>query len=83
MGGVGIVQIHTLNVHFYSYHTFTVGSVAVVNSMECIDWLEDVLTRLWVPEVMTSLPPYRGMPLVILALDKEAGMCTLLANDPT
>ncbi len=55
----------------------------MVNSMECIDWLEDVLTRLWVPEVMTSLPPYRGMPLVILALDKEAGMCTLLANDPT
>ena len=45
-----------------------VGAVAVVNTMECLDWLEKVLTKHWIPTA-DSKPPYRGMPLVILALD--------------
>ena len=46
------------------------GAVAVVTSLECLDWLEDLIGRLWLPEVGRKTPPYRGMPLVILALDK-------------
>ena len=58
--------------------TLFVGAVAVVNSMECLDWLEDLVDRLWIPslEAESRQPPYRGMPLVILALDKTAaGKC--------
>jgi len=49
------------------------GAVVVVTSLECLDWLEELIGRLWLPEVGAKTPPYRGMPLVILALDK--GMC--------
>ena len=45
-----------------------VGAVAVVNTMECLGWLEKVLERHWIPH-SDMMPPYRGMPLVILALD--------------
>lgn len=44
------------------------GAVAVATSMACIDWLEGLLARLWVPSGEDT-PGYRGMPLVILALD--------------
>ena len=55
----------------------------MVNSMECLDWLEDLVGRLWIPSLEAGLtqPPYRGMPLVILALDKTAAgivCCTVL-----
>ena len=39
--------------------------------MECIEWLEDLLNRLWIPSDPHTHPPYRGMPLVILALDRN------------
>ena len=49
-------------------------AVAVVTSLECVDWLEDVVRRLWLPEGRAekscNLPSYRGMPLIMLALDK-------------
>ena len=45
------------------------GAVAVVTSMECLDWLEDLLNKLWVPGGNIK-PHYRGMPLVILAVDE-------------
>ena len=44
------------------------GAVAVATSMACIDWLEGLLARLWMPSGEDT-PGYRGMPLVILALD--------------
>ena len=49
------------------------GAVAVVTSMECLDWLEKLLHSLWIPELGEARtdPPYRGMPLVILALDNS------------
>ena len=50
------------------------GAVAVVTSMECLDWLEELVNRLWVPDVGAKSPPYRGMPFVILALDKGEGV---------
>ena len=40
----------------------------MVNSMECLDWLENLLQLLWLPGD-TATSPYRGLPLVILALD--------------
>lgn len=47
---------------------FCVGAVAVVNSEECLIWLEQVLQSLWIP--FGDAPSlYRGLPLVILALD--------------
>ena len=49
---------------------FFVGAVAVVNTKECLEWLEKVLERHWIPKSDTS-PPYRGMPLIILALDES------------
>ena len=36
--------------------------------MECLVWLERVLQLLWIPGGDIA-PPYRGLPLVILALD--------------
>ena len=47
---------------------FTTGAVVVVNSEECLIWLEEVLQSLWIPRGDTPTP-YRGLPLVILALD--------------
>ena len=47
-----------------------VGAVAVVNTMECINWLEKVLNRHWLSS-SDMRPPYKGMPLVILALDSS------------
>ena len=38
--------------------------------MDCLDWLERLLRLLWIPEG-DKHPPYRGMPLVILALDES------------
>ena len=48
---------------------YNVGAVAVVNTMECVGWLEKVLERFWIPH-SDMMPPYRGMPLIILALDE-------------
>ena len=48
------------------------GAVAVVTSMECLDWLEELLTRLFVPGE-DDKSPYRGMPLVVMALDRAEG----------
>ena len=45
------------------------GAVAMVTSVNCLDWLEKLLNELWVPGGNTK-PRYRGMPLVILAVDK-------------
>ena len=47
----------------------------MVTSMECLDWLDNLLNELWVPGGNTK-PRYRGMPLVILAVDEciEEGM---------
>ena len=44
------------------------GAVVVVNSEKCLLWLENVLQSLWIPRGDTPTP-YRGLPLVILALD--------------
>ena len=44
------------------------GAVVVVNSEKCLLWLEKVLESLWIPRGDTPTP-YRGLPLVILALD--------------
>ena len=64
------------------------GAVAIVTSLQCVDWLWDLVERLWLFEVggKESYAPYRGMPLIILTLDKrefthtlfhswEGGMC--------
>ena len=40
----------------------------MVNSMECLNWLEQLLELLWIPG-SDAAPPYQGLPLVILALD--------------
>ena len=52
------------------------GAVAMVTSVNCLDWLEELLNGLWVPGGNTK-PRYRGMPLVILAIDEciEEGVC--------
>jgi len=49
-------------------HYSSTGAVAVVTSLECLDWLEDLLNELMVPGEDLR-PHYRGMPLVILAVD--------------
>ncbi len=63
-------HIHSLNTNNFVPH----GAVAVVTSLECIDWLKDLVERLWLFEVgggaESRQAPYRGMPLIILALDK-------------
>ena len=57
------------------------GAIAVVTSLECVEWLEEVVERLWLPDVGGKLPPYRGMPLIILALDKgKVGCIHLLTS---
>ena len=58
-----------LSIHLYSCVCMctTTGAVAVVNSNGCLNWLERVLELLWIPG--GDMPPYRGLPLVILALD--------------
>ena len=66
---------HGHHIHSLTSNEFVPqGAVAVVTSLKCIDWLKDIVERLWVPvgvmEKSGSLPPYRGMPLIILALDK-------------
>ena len=62
---------HGGDIHSLSSKEFVPqGAVAVVNSLECIDWLRDLVERLWLPQVGRKSPPYRGMPLIILALDK-------------
>ena len=51
---------------------FPIGAITVVDSMECLNWLEEVLNRLWIPgnpTLDTTHPPCRGMPLVILVMD--------------
>ena len=53
----------------FIHKTIPSGAVAVVTSMECLDWLGDLLNELWVPGGNTK-PCYRGMPLVILAVDE-------------
>ena len=53
--------------HCESHYPST-GAVAVVTSLECLDWLEDLLNELMVPGEDIR-PHYRGMPLVILAVD--------------
>ena len=64
-------DIHSLNTDSFLPH----GAVAIVNSLECIDWLRDVVERLWlfveVGGEKEKHAPYRGMPLIILALDKR------------
>ena len=50
------------------------GAVAVVTSMECVDWLRELVSHLWLfkvgeEEEEEGVAPYRGMPLIILALD--------------
>ncbi len=55
------------------------GAVAVVTSLECCDWLQELLTRLWLPGQQKDFdPPYRGMPLIILALDKSKDIIILI-----
>lgn len=58
-------HIHSLTTDFVPH-----GAVAVVTTLECVDWLEDLVARLWGGGDDTSTTPYRGMPLIILALDK-------------
>ncbi len=66
--------LHGHNINSLTTPDFTPqGAVAVVTSLECLDWLEELLNRLWVPHVGGKPPPYRGMPLIVLALDK--GRC--------
>lgn len=54
------------------------GAVAVVTSIDCVNWLQKLLQKLWLPGEGCS-PPYRGMPMVILALDEwlNPGIFTL------
>ena len=47
--------------HMYTVHVLSVGAVAMVNSMECLNWLEQVLVLLWIPGGDSS-PPTRGCP---------------------
>ena len=45
------------------------GAVAVVTSLQCVEWLRALVQHLWLFKV-GERAPYRGMPLIILALDK-------------
>ncbi len=61
-------QIKTLSTKFMPQ-----GAIAVVTTEEEMEWLRDMVERLWlfkVGENDTCMPPYRGMPLIILALDR-------------
>lgn len=70
--------------HGHHIHSLTAedfipnGAVAVVTSMQCLEWLRDVVDHLWLFKVGGEAP-YRGMPLIILALDR--GECSLVARD--
>ena len=62
-------HIHSLNTNGFTPH----GAVAVVTSLEGVAWLRDLVERLWmfkVGEEGARKAPYRGMPLIVLALDK-------------
>ena len=59
--------VYLLLVLIFHVHVH-LGAVAVVNSKECLIWLEQVLHSLWIPGGDTP-PPYLGLPLVILALE--------------
>ena len=62
-------HIHSLNTDTFTPH----GAVAVVTTLEGVKWLQDLVKRLWlfrVGEENSHTPPYRGMPLIILALDR-------------
>ena len=63
---VGVSVGMTLSTPQYSTLS---GAVAMVTSVNCLDWLEELLNGLWVPGGNTK-PRYRGMPLVILAIDE-------------
>ncbi len=61
-------QIETLNTKFTPH-----GAIAMVTTLEEVEWLRNLVERLWlfkVGEKDNCMPPYRGMPLIILALDK-------------
>ena len=68
-----------IDIHYITIHLYILGAVVVVNTMECLEWLEKVLNRHWIP-TSDSSPPYRGMPLVILALDdsKNRNYCYII-----
>ena len=73
-------HIHSLNTNGFLPH----GAVAVVTTLEGVEWLRDLVDRLWLFKVGDSgsrKPPYRGMPLIILALDKGMDI-TDIAVDP-
>lgn len=55
------------------------GAVAVVTSKECTDWLRALVERLWLFDI-GGTAPYRGMPLVILALDKGISSLVLVVT---
>ena len=65
---------HGHHIHSLNTNTFTPQAVvAVVTTLECVKWLRDLVERLWlfnVGEDNSHMPPYRGMPLIVLALDK-------------
>lgn len=58
-------HIHSLTSTDFVPH----GAVAVVTTPQCVDWLKDLVWRLWLLQVGKKAP-YRGMPLIVLALDK-------------
>ena len=47
--------------YMYTVHVLSVGAVAMVNSMESLNWLEQLLVLLWIPGGDAS-PPTRGCP---------------------
>ncbi len=63
-------HIHSLNTNTFTPH----GAVAVVMTLEGVEWLRDLVERLWLFGVGegrdSRAGPYRGMPLIILALDR-------------
>lgn len=67
-------HIHSLNTEGFVPH----GAVAVVTSVDCVNWLRDLVERLWLFRVgegeESHVAPYRGMPLIVLALDR--GKCS-------
>ncbi|KAL5480091.1 hypothetical protein EMCRGX_G023713 [Ephydatia muelleri] len=94
-GGIGVLKLdgHTYRPEIASFHgdVTTLSSeqftpqcaILVVNSTQCLDWLESVAKTLFLP-VGNSVPAYRGMPVIILAIDHsylEASKDMLPDND--